>query len=128
MNESCAGAVPSAVHAPLTGLFFIATAPERSTQARGGFLLGFRRKHRKRHGNGEKERDWGKRRSGLADLPAAVSGGQTFCRQLLSLFGLEPTILSWISRHCNYTRIPHTALFREMSEILDPDLQYLCLG
>lgn len=28
-----AAVVPSAIHAPLTGLFFIATAPERSTQA-----------------------------------------------------------------------------------------------
>lgn len=30
---AAAAVVPSAIHAPLTGLFFIATAPERSTQA-----------------------------------------------------------------------------------------------
>ena len=33
LSSAAAAVVPSAIHAPLTGLFFIATAPERSTQA-----------------------------------------------------------------------------------------------
>lgn len=47
MNETCAGGggAPSAIHAPLTGLFFITTAPERSTQPGGRFSPSFPRRH-----------------------------------------------------------------------------------
>lgn len=39
-RKLCRVLVPSAIHAPLTGLFFIATAPERSTRAARWFSFG----------------------------------------------------------------------------------------
>ena len=60
-KENCTGYwVPSAIHAPLTGLFFIATAPERSTRAAGyDSPVSFGRHTRNRR-TGRKETCWEK--------------------------------------------------------------------
>ena len=56
-----AAVVPSAIHAPLTGLFFIATAPERSTQAAERFSPPGNGDTRKQ---GEERKRAGKKRAG----------------------------------------------------------------
>lgn len=84
-KESCARVVvPLAIHAPLTGLFFIAAAPERSTQDRRTALCLLFGGHAERE-NGKWESGWEKSSTGLggglakrspADTPAAVSKGK----------------------------------------------------